>query len=147
VQQRAFATVRAADAPSSSLLRAEAVVRSMKYTPVANDWYPDSVPGPLLEAIEAVPAGTVIGNQGHRVFFFVSGTYIGTDTNDGSANLEFAYSTGLVVAVNYDLYHPSDPLCCPSAGAKTVRFEWDGHQLHVLDAIPSPDPNTDPTRN
>jgi LppP/LprE lipoprotein len=143
VQRPAVAT----DSPSVSLLRAETSVRNMNYTPVANAWYPDSVPGPLLEAIEAVPAGTVVGNQGHKVFFFVSGKYVGTDTSDGSANLEFAYSTGLVVAVNYDLYHPSDPLCCPSAGARTVRFEWDGNQLHVLDAIPTPDPAADPTRN
>jgi hypothetical protein len=137
----------ASDSPTVSLVRAEAAVRGMNYTPVANAWYPDSVPGPLLEAIEAVPAGTVVGNQGHKVFFFVSGKYVGTDTSDGSANLEFAFSTGLVVAVNYDLYHPSDPLCCPSAGAKTVRFQWDGSQLHALDAIPTPDPAADPTRN
>jgi hypothetical protein len=40
--------------------------------------YHDSAPGPRLEAIEAVPAGTVVGRQGHNVFFFISGKYVGT---------------------------------------------------------------------
>ncbi len=147
VQRPPAASPDPADAPIASLLRAEAAVRAMHYTPVADDWYPDSVPGPLLEAIAAVPGGTAIGNQGHRVFFFVSGRFVGTDTTNGRANLEFDYSTGTIVAVNYNLYHPSDPLCCPSAGAQTVRFQWAGGRLQVLDAIPSPDSNVDPTRN
>lgn len=147
VQRPPAASPDPADAPIASLFRAEAAVRAMHYTPVANDWYSDSVPGPLLEAIAAVPVGTAIGNQGHRVFFFVAGNFVGTDTTDGSANLEFDYSTGTIVAVNYNLYHPSDPLCCPNAGAQTVRFLWAGGRLNVLDPIPAPDPNVDPTRN
>jgi len=41
------------------------------------------------------------------------------------------------MALQYQLYRPDDPMCCPTAGATTVRFAWNGTTAAPLDRLPS----------
>lgn len=83
--------------------------------------------------------GACTGAEGYckKAFFFYNGNYLGTDTSDPSSQISFVWRTNDTVALNYVLYHKEDPMCCPTAGAATVRFKWDGNKLVALDPIPS----------
>ncbi len=128
-----------------TLKLAVAQLHDMGYEATQSAWYGNDVKESLLQALAAVPTGTLVGNCCNRVFFFVGTRYVGDDKTT-SANLGFAYLTGDTVAVNYSMYHLDDPDCCPSAGTQTVRFHWDGKSVTPLDPIPPRDLNADPTR-
>jgi LppP/LprE lipoprotein len=81
-----------------------------------------------------------------QAFFFADGRYLGTDTKDTSAGIDFAYQTGDTIALNYALYSSSDPQCCPSDGSATVRYRWTGQQLVPLDPIPPTSYDVDGSR-
>src|SRR5207302_7957857 len=81
-----------------------------------------------------------------QAFFFRRGQYLGTDASDPSVGIRLAWQNGDTVALEYTLYHLSDPRCCPTAGSATVRFQRDGSRLLPLDPIPASGTGADPTR-
>jgi serine/threonine protein kinase len=94
-----------------------------------------------LWALQGSNAEATIGggtNYDHRIFFFYGRRYLGTDTAEPSAQPPSIVSRNpFTVAVEYFLYTPNDPFCCPSAGFAIVRFSWDGNRLVPLDPIPA----------
>ncbi|MEV7097996.1 LppP/LprE family lipoprotein [Amycolatopsis sp. NPDC051045] len=121
---------------------AEALIAAHGYTPnTAPDWSD----GRGLHVITATATGSADG-YAQRAFFFYNDYYLGTDAKLSSATITEAWSTGDTVALNYQLYKPDDPACCPTAGSATVRFHWSGHNLRPLDPIPPADPNSQSSR-
>jgi hypothetical protein len=80
------------------------------------------------------------------VFFFLNDAYLGTDAANPSAGVTLEWRNADTIALGYRLYHKDDPMCCPTGGAATVRFHWDGSKLAALDPIPSDDPQAEPSR-
>lgn len=89
------------------------------------------------------PLSVIIGqateaaDAAEQAFLFHGNRYLGTVTKNAGPNLSFDYSTGSTVALNYGLYRPSDPQCCPSAGTTAIRFHWTGNEVVALDPIPT----------
>jgi len=81
--------------------------------------------------------------DGHcmAAFFFYDGKYIGSDIPDigASSDIEESWRDDDTITINYFLYKPDDGLCCPTGGAATVRFQWNGTKVINLDPIPSAD--------
>lgn len=75
-----------------------------------------------------------------NAFFFVGGKYIGTDVSGTDIQVSVAWQTHTTAALRYPLYGQGDPHCCPTGGARLVRFRWNGHSLRPLDPLPA-DPN------
>lgn len=93
-------------------------------------------PQSTLRAIIGFSTGSPTG-RAQRVFFFVRGRgFIGTDTEGYSASISLSWSNDTVIAVSYGLYRESDAMCCPTGGAATVRFQWNGSRLEPVDPIP-----------
>ncbi|OAA23873.1 LppP/LprE lipoprotein [Frankia sp. EI5c] len=115
-----------------TLAQASRLVRDRGYTPLTTGGYE---PTHDLSVIVGRLSTSVDGHP-QQAFFFHRGRFVGTDTT-ASANVRWVWSTGDVVALQYDLYRPDDPMCCPSAGASTVRFRWDGSAVVPLDPIPT----------
>ncbi|MEX5636629.1 LppP/LprE family lipoprotein [Parafrankia sp. FMc2] len=126
----------AAAVPGGGLSAAQAasLVRSQGYTPLGVSGYE---PGFALSVIVGRLSSSADGHP-QQAFFFHRGRYVGTGTTP-SAGVRWVWSTSDVVALQYDLYRPGDPMCCPSAGAATVRFGWDGSGVVPLDPIPPSD--------
>jgi hypothetical protein len=76
-----------------------------------------------------------------HAFFFYRDDYLGTDTWDPSASVTVAWQSNDTAALQYALYRPDDPKCCPTGGTAEVRYQWDGTQLVALDPIPTNDPD------
>ncbi|WP_131770680.1 protein kinase domain-containing protein, partial [Candidatus Protofrankia californiensis] len=74
-------------------------------------------------------------------FFFVGTEMIGKDFVEPSAGISVAAARETSVVLRYDLYEPSDKVCCPSGGNADVTFRWDGTKLNV---DPSTIPPSDP---
>jgi hypothetical protein len=129
------AQTAAAPAPTGGLTAAaaEALVRSHGYTPVDTSGYD---PSRALSVIIGILSGSADGHP-QQAFFFHNGHYVGTDTAEPSATESWVWSTGDTVAIQYQLYRPDDPMCCPSAGAATVRFRWSGGSASPLDTVPT----------
>jgi hypothetical protein len=72
-----------------------------------------------------------------KAFFFLGPRYLGTDTKNESAGINYAGQSDLTVSLTYALYRPDDANCCPTGGEKTVRYQWSGERLVPLDGIPS----------
>ena len=51
------------------------------------------------------------------------------------------------VTLAYPLYRSSDPLCCPSGGQATVRFQLNNGRLAPLGAIPPASSKSGLSRN
>jgi hypothetical protein len=83
-------------------------------------------------------SGSVDGHP-QQAFLFHKGHYVGPDTSVPSATESWVWSTDDTVALQYQLYRPDDPMCCPSGGATTVRFEWRGGRVVAADPLPSAD--------
>jgi hypothetical protein len=83
-----------------------------------------------------------------QAFFFSNGHFLGTDTSDTSAGIRVVSESNDTVTLAYRLYHPSDPMCCPTAGEATVRFSFPGGVTGVtpLDPIPASTFQADPSR-
>ncbi|TMK40108.1 MAG: LppP/LprE family lipoprotein [Actinobacteria bacterium] len=75
-----------------------------------------------------------------RAFFFVNDRYLGTDTSAPSAGITVAGQDDTSVTLSYRLFRPSDPLCCPSGGRRSVRFVLDNGELAPSRPIPPADP-------
>lgn len=118
---------------ASSVAKAGSVVRAAGYTPIS---YGGFDPGNDLSVIIGVLSTSADGHP-QRAFLFHLATFIGYDTPQPSAAIRWIWSTDQVVALQYDLYHPDDPMCCPTAGGDTVRYQWNGTGVTPLDPIPS----------
>jgi LppP/LprE lipoprotein len=110
------------------LSAATAVLQARGFTPVDTSQYH---PSQTLQVL--------IGSRGgsdQQAFFFVNGRYIGTDTSQPSGHVSVVEQGDTEVTLAYALYRPSDPVCCPSGGQTTVRFELNNGALEPLDPIP-----------
>lgn len=125
-------TGTAAPAGALTTARAANIVHGRGYTPLGVEGYTASMP---LSVIVGRLSTSVDGHP-QQAFFFHEGRFVGTDVA-ASANVRWVWSTGDTVALQYDLYRPDDPMCCPSAGASTVRYHWNGSAVVPLDPIPS----------
>ncbi len=72
-----------------------------------------------------------------NAFFFVGSRYIGTDVSGTDIQVSVAWQTHSTAALSYPLYGQGDPHCCPSGGARLVRFRWNGKSLKPLDPLPA----------
>lgn len=120
------------DHNSEGAAAAVAVVRAHGYTPADPSEYHSNQ---TLRVLVGTRTGSGDGH-GQQAFFFVSGRYIGTDTREPSANVKVVSQGDTEVKLAYPLYRSSDPLCCPSGGQATVRFQLDNGHLTPLDPIP-----------
>jgi hypothetical protein len=124
---------RAESTPTASLQAAIDQVRQQGYT--VGDTRDYDNPSPLHVLI-GVKTGSADGFT-QRAFFFWQDTYLGTDTANPSAGVSEVWRDSDTVALAYSLYRADDGVCCPTGGATTVRFHWDGGKLAPLDPIPS----------
>ncbi len=118
--------------PSLSLDQALTAIRSQGYTATQTGGFRQNDD---LSVIVARRSGSVDGHP-QRAFLFHRGRLVGADTARPSATIRWIWSTSDVVAIGYDLYHSNDPLCCPTAGAATVRYRWDKTKVASLDPVP-----------
>jgi hypothetical protein len=96
--------------------------------------------GPLYVITGTCPESA--GGFCQHAFFFYDNRYLGTDTSTlGVSLVSIKWTTSDVAALSYPLYAPSDAHCCPSGGARLVRFEWNESALVPLDPLPA-DPNS-----
>lgn len=124
----------ASQSPSPATAEAAAgkYIQSRGYTPdAAGSWQATDT----LNAVTATKAGSSADGAPQLAFFFVDGRPIGTDTLQPSAGISLLWSTDNTIALQYRLYNPDDPQCCPSHSA-TVRYHWTGSELVPLDPIP-----------
>ncbi len=119
-------------APTLKLSAAEAAVRSRGYYPVDTSAYD---PGADLSVIVGVRKGSGDGTA-QRAFFFADGSLVGTDARDDSSGIRIASARPAVIALEYALYDPKDPQCCPSAGSATVPYRWDGERVQPEEPVP-----------
>jgi hypothetical protein len=110
---------------------AAAVVTAHGYTPDVSTYRPNQT----LRVMIGTRTGSADGHS-QRAFFFLDNRYIGTDSGQPSASLRVVSQSDTEVALAYALYRPHDPLCCPSGGQTTVRFQLDNGGLVPLDPIP-----------
>jgi hypothetical protein len=117
---------------AGSLPAAVALVKAHGFTPVNTSEYH---PGQTLRVLVATRTGSGDG-YGQQAFFFVNGRYIGTDAAAPSAALRVVNQGDTEVTLGYPLYRKGDPLCCPSGGTRSVRFQLNNGRLTALDPIP-----------
>jgi hypothetical protein len=143
--QAAFATPTAASAttprPSRRLAEAEAVVTRQGFDPIEVVGFDGTAD---LQMVLGHSHGSADAGREWAFFFDPKGEYLGTDAAQPTVGLDLSWSSGDTVALRYTLYHTDDPQCCPSGGAATVRFHWDGTRVLALDPIPST--TADPAR-
>jgi serine/threonine protein kinase len=122
----------------ASLTTAESTVMADDYTPYENSaefWDPTAPINVILGTLTNSADG-----YNNWAFFFAGNRYIGHDTTDPSLALAIDSRTPTVITLNYTLYGPSDPNCCPTGGTQSVRYQWNGQTLTPLDPIPGEDP-------
>ncbi|HXW58199.1 MAG TPA: LppP/LprE family lipoprotein [Solirubrobacteraceae bacterium] len=119
-------------APSAQLAAALALVRSKGYTASeSSEYHADQT----LRVLIGTRTGSGDG-YGQQAFFFVDGSYIGTDAAQPSATLKVVSQGDTEVVLAYPLYRKGDPLSHPSGGQATVRFQLNDGQLAALGKIP-----------
>jgi hypothetical protein len=119
-------------AASTEATAAAAVVSAHGYT--AGD-LSDYHPHQTLRVLIGTRTGSADGyNQ--LAFFFLGSHYLGTDSSRPSASMRVLSQSDTEVAIAYALYRSHDPLCCPSGGQTTVRFQLNNGRLVPLDPIP-----------
>jgi LppP/LprE lipoprotein len=111
---------------------AVAVVKAHGYTP---DDISDYHSNQTLRVLVGTRTGSGDGYD-RQAFFFVDGSYIGTDASQPSATLRVVSQSDTEVILAYPLYRPHDPLCCPGGGQATVHFALNDGRLVALDPIP-----------
>jgi hypothetical protein len=129
----AIAATGAPSTPAGSLATALAAVKGAGYTPADTSGY-DA--GRTLSVIIGILSGSADGHP-QQAFFFHDGRYASVDASPPSASESWVWSTDDTVALQYQLYRPDDPMCCPTAGAATVRFHWSGTTVKAIDPLPS----------
>ena len=105
----------------------------------AHGYTPDDLstyrPHQTLRVLIGTRTGSADGYD-QRAFFFLDNRYLGTDSSQPSASVRVQSQSDTEVALAYGLYRSHDPLCCPSGGSATVRFQLNNGQLVPLDPIP-----------
>lgn len=73
----------------------------------------------------------VSGRDGHNqfVFFFLNGTYLGTDTAQPSVEITSAKAAGSGIAVTYPVYMQNDSFAHPTGTPVTITYTWNGSKL------------------
>ncbi len=129
---------------SPSLKVAIDLIKQKGYTVIDTSevWYD---PSEQLNVLIGMCTGSADGYC-KQAFFFYNGKYLGTDTADPSQQISVVWRNDTTIALNYILYRKDDAMCCPTAGAATVRFQWNGTKLEALDPIPSSDWSADAHR-
>lgn len=78
------------------------------------------------------------GGDGHkqRVWFFLGSHFVGSDTKQSSADIIGSWRDLNTLAFLYVLYRTKDAMCCPTGGAVSVRYRWNGKKVVRLDPLP-----------
>ncbi len=122
----------AEEATGAATAAAVAVVETHGYTPNDTSEYHQ---GQTLKVLVGTRTGSADGYD-QRAFFFLDGKYIGTDASQPSASVRVVGQSDTEVTLAYPLYRSHDPLCCPSGGRATVRFQLNDGRLVPLQPIP-----------
>ncbi len=128
----------AGQTPSAEATAAAAVVSAHGYTAgELSEYHPNQT----LRVLVGTRTGSADGyNQ--LAFFFLGSHYLGTDSSQPSASMRVLSQSDTEVAIAYALYRSHDPLCCPSGGQTTVRFQLNNGQLVPLEPIPPASPSS-----
>ncbi|HEV2309504.1 MAG TPA: LppP/LprE family lipoprotein [Acidimicrobiia bacterium] len=70
------------------------------------------------------------------VFFWHDDSFVGTDSTQAHMGCVLVHSAAGVFVVDYEVFAPTDPLCCPS-GADDVTYTWNGRSF-VPNGAPPP---------
>jgi hypothetical protein len=95
-----------------------------------NRWMPEA-PSPGRGSQRAAS-----GRTEDRLVAYPMVQVVGTDIKGQDLGVSVQWTTSDVAALSYPLYAPSDAHCCPSGGARLVRFEWNGTAVVPLDSLP-----------
>jgi hypothetical protein len=101
---------------------------AMRLIEPASTWNPSAT----LHVLHATPSGSA-SYGGDYYYFFVNGNLVGEESFTHGAPAGTPDDNTLVV--EYAISLPTDPHCCPTGGEATVRFQWDGGTLQVLDPM------------
>lgn len=89
-------------------------------------------PAATLHVIQATVSGSG-SYAGDYYYFFVNGYLVGQEYfTYGSPG---AHPDDSTFMVDFQVFNPGDPHCCPSGGTSSVRFRWDGSSLQTLDPM------------
>ena len=117
---------------SGEAQQAAELLRAHGYT--AND-LSEYHPNQTLRALVGTRTGSADG-YAQQVFFFVDGSFIGTDAKEPSAGVKVISQGDTEAVVTYRLYRPGDPLSSPTGGQATVHFQLNNGKLVALGTIP-----------
>lgn len=119
-------------AATISLQAAERVLAARGYAVLGErDWRPEQTLKVLLGIAED-PGEP----RAELAFFFVGGTFIGTDTKEPSGLIEVAGQQDAAITLSYGLYRPADSIDDPTGGTAEVTYAWDGSRLTPQQPIP-----------
>jgi hypothetical protein len=124
----------------AGLSAAISVVQLHGYNVVdTSTYYP---PGPLHVLIGSKP-GTA-----HNMWAFVfnGDVWLGTDTDTPSAGITVTAQTPDSVTLTYVLYHPNDPICCPTAGTGSTLYKLINGRFRPQGPIPADSPQAPTSR-
>ena len=78
------------------------------------------------------------GGDGHdqRIWFFRGSHFVGHDDRRSSADIIGSWRDLNTLDFLYVLYRPTDAMCCPTGGAVSVRYRWNGKKVVRLDPLP-----------
>lgn len=88
-----------------------------------------------LQVLVGTRTGSSEDHEQHA-FFFLDGKYLGTDASQPSGSIKVISQKDTEVTLAYQLYRPSDSLCCPGGGEADVTFQLDNGRLVPLQNIP-----------
>jgi hypothetical protein len=71
-----------------------------------------------------------------RIWFFRGSHFVRNDAKQSSGDIIGNWRNLNTLAFLYVLYRPSDADCCPTGGAVSVRYRWDGTKVVRLDPLP-----------
>lgn len=78
------------------------------------------------------------GGDGHeqRIWFFRGSHFVGHDDKRSSAGIIGSWRDLNTLDFLYVLYRTGDAMCCPTGGAVSVRYRWNGKKVVRLDPLP-----------
>lgn len=71
-----------------------------------------------------------------RIWFFHNADFVGNDAKRSSGDIIGSWGDLDTLAFLYVLYRPTDAMCCPTGGAVSVRYRWNGKRVVRLDPLP-----------
>jgi LppP/LprE lipoprotein len=105
--------------------------RGWQTTPIGGDYKPCADLSTILVMIEGGTASSPV-----QALMFHRGTYLGTGTSKayGFTSLNAARSTGETVVLDYAT--PGECDACAPASVTSVRYQWRGDHVEMLDPPP-----------